>query len=132
MSAISDLGLHPDGHLVIRQVADLPDVLRLKRQIRRLELALPGLDAGERAAAEVRLAARLGACGCTEGAIGLLVALPVVSWLMVAGPLGPFMRLGVCVSVVVVGALLGKAVGMIRARTALQIEVTRIQSQLKA
>jgi hypothetical protein len=129
MSAISDPSLHKEGQLVIRQVADLPEVLRLKRHIRRLELALPGLDAGERAVAEARLVARLGACGCTEGAVGLLAALPVAGGLaaleLVGWPVWFFVLAVVCA-----GAALGKVFGLWRARQRLRTEIARISTEL--
>ena len=129
MSAISDPCLQPDGHLVIGQVADLPKVLRLKSKIRRLELALPGLDADERALAEARLAARIGACGCTEGAVGLLAALPVAG--VIAGhDLVAWPDWTVVLGVVCVGAALGKVFGLWRAQRKLQNEIARIYAAL--
>ena len=128
MSAISDPSLQPDGHLVIRHVAELSDVLRLKRQIRRLELALPGLDPSERALAEARLAARLGACGCSEGAIGLLAALPVGFGVAMLD-LVDVPSWSIVLALTCAGALLGKGVGLVRARLALRAEIARLSAE---
>ena len=95
----------------------------------RLILALPGLHPDQRAAAEGSLARVLSACGCTEGALGLLAALPV-------GAVGTTVLLpagsGVLASAVpigaaaVIGALAGKTAGYLRARRRLATEIARI------
>lgn len=128
MSAISDPGVAAEGHLVVRQLSDLGEVLRLKRKIRRLELALPELDPRERAMAEARLARQLGACGCTEGAVGLMIGLSFgIAFAVLDAP--GFRDWALILMITCCGAAMGKVFGLWRARKGLKAEIARLQTE---
>lgn len=97
----------------------------------RLILALPGLPPDLRAEAETSLARTLSACGCTEGAVGLLAALPVGAAvaMMVLPAASGSLAWAVCIGAGgVIGAMAGKVAGRLRARRRLAREVERILS----
>lgn len=105
-------------------LAALP-AMPLRQRPTRLKLALPGLRPLDRAQAEARLARRLSACGCNEGAVALLVSLPVAA--VLAGWLAEgAARWAWGLGGVVLGAALGKALGLWRARAALRAEVAAV------
>ena len=99
----------------------------------RLVLALPGLPPDQRAGAEASLVRTLSACGCSEGAAGLLMALFIGG----AGsaallPVGSgTLAWGVAIgSAGLAGALAGKSAGYLRARRRLAAEIARIMAML--
>jgi hypothetical protein len=105
-------------------LAALP-AMPLRQRPTRLKLALPGLRPLDRAQAEARLARRLSACGCNEAALALLVSLPLAAalsgWLADGAA-----RWAWGLGGVVLGAALGKALGLWRARAALRAEVAAV------
>lgn len=105
-------------------LAALPDAA-WRRRPTHLRLELPGLRPLDRAQAEARLARRLSACGCNEGALALIVALPVAA--VLAGWLAEgAARWAWGLGGVVLAAALGKALGLWRARAALRAEVAAL------
>lgn len=96
-----------------------------------LILALPGLPPDQRSGLEETLARLLSYCGCSEGAVGLMAALPLGAmgaiWLMPAG--SGWVALAVTIgAAAIIGAMAGKAVGYFRARRRLATEVARIMA----
>ena len=111
-------------------------VIRSLEELRRhrrgkVRLEIPGLP--DAAAHEARLNRLLMACGCTEGSVGLLIALPIAIGLGVtsAWPLGIAGRIAVGLAIVVAGSLAGKFAGLMRARAALRAEVAAIEAALE-
>jgi hypothetical protein len=111
-------------HLVISQAEDLGRLIAARGQIRSVELAVAGVDPVDRERVQARLAALTGACGCTEGAIGLLASLPVAVLVY------PTLGLGQSLAVVVAAALLGKGFGLLRAWWVLRVEIARVRSRV--
>lgn len=99
----------------------------------RLVLAVPGIPPDQRAGAEASLARVLSACGCTEGAVGLLAALPIgavgTTMLLPAGS-GVLAWAVATGAAAVIGAVAGKAAGYLRARRRLAAEIARIMAAL--
>ena len=98
----------------------------------RLSLVLPGLTEPERSLWETRLAALLSACGCSEGAIGLVIGLVPATTLAFAPDLAPdgWARWGVFLAVLVLSSLGGKCLGLARARRQMRQEVDRLLAHL--
>lgn len=116
-------------------ISNREDLQRLAkaRGVRRIEVAMAGLDDEVRALTQQRLAAVLGACGCTEGAVGLLLMLPVVGSLAVAHLLpSGWAGIGLALALVVGGSLSGKLVGLYRAHQALLAEIRVVEARLSA
>ena len=112
-------------------------VIRSLEELRRhrrgkVRLEIPGLP--DAAAHEARLNRLLMACGCTEGSVGLLIALPIAITfgLVSTWPLGSGGRIAVGLAIVVAGSLAGKLVGLMRARAALRAEISAIEATLGA
>jgi hypothetical protein len=99
----------------------------------RLILALPGLPPDQRAGREVTLARVLTSCGCSEGAVGLLAALPAggvgATILLPAGSGILAWVVTICLAAAI-GAVAGKAAGYLRARRRLAAEVAQIMAML--
>jgi hypothetical protein len=97
----------------------------------RLKLEVPGLDPAARAEAETRLARRLSACGCNEGAVALILSLPVAAGAGAAlgGGWGAW---GVGLGITAGAAALGKLIGLARARAALRRDVDVILARIGA
>lgn len=122
-------------HLTLRGPADLatlPKRLRLGQGPIRLTLALPGMGEPDRALAEARLSAHLSACGCNEGALALIVALPPAVFVAVLSPLSPggWQSWAVVFAVLVAASLIGKLVGLARARRRLTVEIAGLLARL--
>jgi hypothetical protein len=98
----------------------------------RLSLVLPGLAEPERTLWEARLAALLSACGCSEGAIGLVIGLVPATALAFGLHLAPdgWARWGVFLTVLVLASFGGKYVGLARARRRMREEVDRLLAHL--
>lgn len=105
-------------------LAALPDTAWQRRPTH-LRLELPGLQPLDRARAEARLAQRLSACGCNEGALALIAALPVATLLAGWWAEGAA-RWAWGLGGVVLAAALGKTLGLWRARAALRAEVAAV------
>ena len=106
-------------------LAALPQHLRLGARPTRLALALPGLDPVIRAQAEARLARSLSACGCNEGALALIAALPPAALWAFATQSG-LAAWGWLLALVATASALGKFLGLARARRNLRREVDRV------
>ena len=92
-----------------------------------LRLTLPDLATETREETEARLASRLSACGCTEGAVGLMLGL--IPALVVADSqpdATTLTRWGLGLAVVVAAMLAGKLVGHLRAKAGLRAEIEAI------
>ncbi|WP_108813823.1 hypothetical protein [Loktanella sp. Alg231-35] len=120
--------------LHITQPHQLWEVVRQTNRIRRIKLDLPHLPAEQRALTEHRLAQLIRPCGCTEGAIAMLISIPVALTLFHWG-WPPDAALGVPLSsalAVVVGAsLIGKAIGIFRGKRALHSYVQRLFTEIQ-
>lgn len=115
-----------------QELLALPQRLSLGQPLYRLSLALPDLAEPERSLAEARLSALLSGCGCNEGAIALVLALPPADYLALASPLAPdgWGRWGMLFGILIVASLAGKAFGLRRARQDLQREIGSLLSRL--
>lgn len=92
----------------------------------RLALDMPGKPQAEVAARQARLARVLGACGCTEGAAGLLAGLGVALTAGLAGwmPGHGVLHLGIgALLAASLGCVTGKLIGLMRARRAIRAEI---------
>jgi hypothetical protein len=123
------------GQLVIATRSDLealPRRLSPGQSPVRLSLVLPGLAEPARSLWETRLATQLSACGCSEGAIGLVIGLVPATALAFGPHLAPggWARWGVFLAVLVLASLGGKCVGLARARRRMRQEVDRLLAQL--
>ncbi len=94
----------------------------------RIRLDLPGLAEPARSIAEQRLASALSACGCTEGAVALLITLGPAAGLAFWSPWsGAFLPpWALFAALLVAASLAGKALGLLRARRRLKSEIARI------
>ncbi len=99
-------------------------------EIDRATLNLPALPPNERAAWQARLDRLNHACGCAEGAVGLIVGLVAALVLAIAQPGGiratSWRDVGCGALIVVVAAIAGKCLGLWRARN----ERRRIAAEL--
>ena len=113
------------GIYVIRSAQDLR-LLADAAPPSRLALDLPGKPQAEVAARQARLASALGACGCTEGAVGLVSGLVVALIAAVAGwaPGHGALHLGIgALLAASLGCVAGRLVGLMRARRAIRAEI---------
>lgn len=104
-------------------------IVRHDRTIRRIKLDLPELPHDQQALTEHRLAQLARPCGCTEGAIAMLIALPVAYAVFRWGwpPDTTFgLRFSSAMALAVAACLIGKGIGIYRGRRALQRYVQRI------
>jgi hypothetical protein len=107
--------------LVIRDQAGLSRLIGYRGRVR---LDLPYLAKAEQALAEARLNRALLACGCTEGSVGLMLALLPAGLLVWQG------RWGWALGLVVLGALLGKLTGLARRNMALRREIRALFGEI--
>jgi hypothetical protein len=107
--------------LVIRDQAGLSRLIGYKG---RVHLDLPHLAKAQQDLAEARLNRALLACGCTEGAFGLIVAL------LPAGVLAWRGQFGWAFGMVLLGALAGKLVGLARRQAALRREIRALFGEI--
>ncbi len=122
-------------HLTLRnpqELAALPQRLTLRQGQVRLTLALPGLGEPDRSLAEVRLSALLTACGCSEGALALIAALPPAVWLAFLSHGSPagWQGWALFFGVLVVASVLGKILGLMIARRRLTAEIACLLARL--
>lgn len=106
---------------MIRDQAGLSRLIGYKGRVR---LDLPHLAKAEQALAEARLNRVLLACGCTEGSVGLMLAL------LPAGVLAWQGRFVWAFGLVLLGALAGKVVGLARRHLALRREIRALFGEI--
>lgn len=122
-------------HLTLHRRQDLlalPQRLKPGQGPVRLTLALPGLSGPDRAFAEARLSALLSTCGCTEGAVALIAVLPLaihLGFLSALSPLG-WRGWAAFFGILVAASLLGKLVGLTRARRRLATEIATLLTRI--
>lgn len=120
--------------VIIRNAADLARLMTWPRPTQ-VQLDLPGKPAPEIAIWQSRLVTSLSACGCTEGAIGLIAGLAVALIVWMLGMLpgqGAWITAAIFLAVAVIGALIGKGIGRLRARRALQIQIAALRRWIDA
>lgn len=88
------------------------------------------LTPSERSAWRRQLTGLRNECGCHAGAIGLLGAVPVLAALLLLGAPGGLPRFALVVGLPVVGALGGKAVGLLRAQLRFRSAVIQLNALL--
>jgi hypothetical protein len=125
----------PTTDLRITQPHQLWEIVRQADQVRRIKLDLPQLPDDRRALTEHRLAQLIRPCGCTEGAIAMLISIPfaftVYQWgLPPEAALG--LRLSSALAVVVGASLIGKAIGIFRGKRALHDYVQRLFTEVQS
>ncbi len=120
--------------LRITQPHQLWEVIRQANRIRRIKLDLPQLPDNRRALTEHRLAQLIRPCGCTEGAIAMLISIPL-AFIVFQWGWPPDTAFGLPVSsaiaMVVCASLIGKAIGIFRGKRALQNYVQRLLSEMQ-
>jgi len=111
-----------DSTYTAASIEDL-DALRRRQPRGRVivQLALPDLDAGDRADIERRISRSLIACGCNEGAVLGLLYLVLVPLLVLTGALAPSLWLGwaAVVTGFIMAMFVGKVLGLAFARVRL-------------
>jgi hypothetical protein len=97
---------------------------------------MPGLSKSQSNSLQLAVNRYVAACGCREGKVGILLAVMSYAaylWIRSAttqSTLG-WSQFGVGVGVVAIGALAGKAAGLLRARIALRHSIHEVQRSLQ-
>lgn len=127
MTAVVRLSVH-----TAQQLMDLPQRMTLGQRQFELSLSLAGLKEPDRTLTEARLAALLSACGCTQGAIALILALPFAVWLICFSRIssGGMLQWGLGFGVLIAASVIGKLVGLARARQVLTHEIAAVLARL--
>jgi hypothetical protein len=116
--------------ITINTPSDFGALLRPTMGQRQIKVNLPVLDPAQSAQLQDRLARLASPCGCTEGAIGLLLALLPAGylWLVALPPEWSGWQHGIlALGFAITGSLIGKAIGILRGRRKLAAEIFALQ-----
>lgn len=117
--------------LVVEEPPGLDRLLAARYRGRRIAVRLAWLDRPGHERLERRLAALVGACGCTAGTVVLIGALAGYGvYLGVGSPPAGFSlaeRIGSGIGIALAGAATGKAIGLVGARLLLRYMIRRLR-----
>jgi hypothetical protein len=120
-------------------MAELDELLRWNRLTTLrppLLLELPNLSESQSSSLQFAVNRYMTACGCREGKIGILLAVMLCAaylWIPSGTTWSAFgwPQIGMGVGAVAIGALAGKAIGLLRARIALRQTIQKLQRSLQ-
>lgn len=133
------LARRPGRAVPRRRLTEVSELLRLTRWSRmlglgpRIEVDIPGASTESSGYLRRAIERSAAACGCREGAVGLIVAAGgTIAWLH-HGPgvaTGRMAEIWMTIAVGVAGAVVGKAVGLVRAHLRLRRSIRRFIATL--